>query len=259
MPHRLQGLAGLGRLALVLRVPDDHARMVPPLAHPLGVLGDDLLGLRVLRRLAQQPDGELVLDQEAHLVGDVVPQLRRKADAVADRVPVHALELLVEPPDPLRPPGLVAPLGVLEEAVGTDVGAAHEVRLAVEDRPCRSPGRTGTTACRSASRPCRRRCSTELVEERVLRRPEPAGFAAERRGPASSRYPPSTGHIRLRHLADDRAADRLRDLARHGTGGLDRRICNLGDDAHLACRRCPARSGYSQMYGSPERINSTES
>ena len=49
-------------------------------------VGSILAGLRV-----QDPDRKLVLDQEAFLVGDVVPELRREADAVADGVPVHLL------------------------------------------------------------------------------------------------------------------------------------------------------------------------
>jgi hypothetical protein len=136
--HGLERQAGLRRNAFVLRIPDDDGRMIPTLLHPGGVLGNDLGGGRILRALvafaSKQPDGELVLDQDAHFIGDVVPELRREADAVAERVPAHFLDPLVEPANPVGAPGPVVAFRVLEEAVEGDIAAPQEVRLAIEHR-----------------------------------------------------------------------------------------------------------------------------
>ena len=51
------------------------------------------------------PDGKLVLDQDAFLVGDLVPQFRRETDAVAEAVPVHLLEAAVQLADPFASHG----------------------------------------------------------------------------------------------------------------------------------------------------------
>src|SRR5512139_3501219 len=79
-PYPPDRLAGRGRQGLVAGVPDDHAGMVPALPHPLGVLRRQLVGLVVGLPGLDAPDGVLVLDEDALLVGDVVPDLGREAD-----------------------------------------------------------------------------------------------------------------------------------------------------------------------------------
>ena len=81
------------------------------------------------------PHGKLVLDHQAFLVGDAIPHLGRKADAIAGRIPVHAAEAADHLPHPVLAPRLVAPQRVLEEAIDADVRAAEVIGLAVEHRP----------------------------------------------------------------------------------------------------------------------------
>ena len=77
------------------------------------------------------PDGELVLDEDADLVGGVVPGLRRKTDAIAQAVPMHFLDPLVQQANPSLAPGQIAAFGVLEKPVEREVAAAHEIGLSV--------------------------------------------------------------------------------------------------------------------------------
>src|SRR3990172_8118438 len=105
-PNRSDGLARLPGDTLILSVPDYDAGVVPSLAHPFDIFGDDLFGLWILRRLVQQPNGKLILNQKAFLIGDFIPKLRRKAYAVANRVPVHGLELSVQLSHPFPFPSL---------------------------------------------------------------------------------------------------------------------------------------------------------
>jgi len=114
---------------------------------------------------------ELVLDQEAHLVGHVIPQIGRKADAVADAVPVHAFELLVQASHPVPVPGLVPALGVLEAAEGSDVRTSHQIRLAVEDRPAAGAIESKRPHPEARHDLVAARTEPEPVEERVFRTP----------------------------------------------------------------------------------------
>ncbi len=112
---RRPGLVGQG---FVAGVPDDHARMVPALAHPLCILAGQLILLQLRRpvRPIAVPDRELVLDQDPQLVGNVIPLFGREADAVAQAVPVHVLDPLMEQPHPVRVPGTGLAFAVLEES-----------------------------------------------------------------------------------------------------------------------------------------------
>ena len=49
MADSVARLAGFGRDAFILRIPDDHAGMVPALLHPRSVFGDELFRRRTLR------------------------------------------------------------------------------------------------------------------------------------------------------------------------------------------------------------------
>ena len=118
-PDRANRLARLVRDTLVLPVPNHHAGMVPSLPHPLRVLRDDLRRHGVLVQLAPKPDGKLVLNQEAFLVGDVVPEFRRETDAIAERSS--------------------------SASGGTSGAAAAPSRFATASRRAKRPRRSGTT------------------------------------------------------------------------------------------------------------------
>ena len=171
--HRRQGLAGDADRRLVLGVPDDDAGVVPPLLHPLGVLLDERLDL-VAVVLAERPDGELVLHDQALFVGNAVPQFGRESDAVPARVPVHAAEGADEVADPFLPPRQVAALRVLEESVDAYIRSAQHVGLAVEHGQSgpgvEAEGSHAETGAQHVGAGVR----LQFVEERVLRRPEAA-------------------------------------------------------------------------------------
>ena len=154
-PDRLAGLDGA---ALVLRVPDHHAGMVPSLPHPLGVFGNDLLGVRDFRapcpaaRWGTRPGSESPLRRRCRTRS---PAENRCSSGSSSSACV--LNCLVQPADPVGPPRQVAALGVLEEAVdAVTLVPRMIVRLAVEHRPLRLRVETEATACRSG--PSRRRC-----------------------------------------------------------------------------------------------------
>ena len=172
MPHRLESFAGFVRDAFILGVPDDHARMVPALAHPFGILRNDLFADGLLRRVTEQPDGKFILNQEALFVGDVVPNLRRKTDAISNRIPMHTFEFPVQPSHPFGPPGFVAPPGVLEEAIDTHIRAPHKIRLAVQNGPPGFAVESKRAHPESRSRVIARRPKLQFVKKRILRGPQ---------------------------------------------------------------------------------------
>ena len=180
--HGANGLARLVRDALVLPVPNHDAGMVPSLPHPLRVLRDDLRRHEFFGRVAAAgPDGKFVLNQEAFLVGDVVPEFGRETDAIAERVPVHLAEFLVQATNPVGPPRQVAAQGVLEEAVDADVAAAHEVDFVVEHHAVRLRVAVKTPHAEAGGRAVAAGCHNEPVEERLVGRPELAEWYLEKR------------------------------------------------------------------------------
>src|SRR5208283_994655 len=103
-------------VGLVGGVPDGETGVVPVVAHPLAELIDEFLGPPLVP--AALPDGKLVLDEEAGFVGDVVPELRCRAEREAEAVPVHLPGNVDEQAaHPGLVPGMVLAFGVLEEAV----------------------------------------------------------------------------------------------------------------------------------------------
>jgi hypothetical protein len=81
--HFPDRLAGLGTCGLVLRVPNYDARVIPAFLDPGGVLPRQFRTAQIAGLGKYVPDRELVLDEDPFLVGDSIPELGRKSDAVA--------------------------------------------------------------------------------------------------------------------------------------------------------------------------------
>ncbi|MBA7709388.1 hypothetical protein ES703_118305 [subsurface metagenome] len=62
MPYRGNSLTGLLGNALILGVPDNNARMIPSLAHPLGIFRNDFFAYGIFRCFTKQPDRKLILN-----------------------------------------------------------------------------------------------------------------------------------------------------------------------------------------------------
>ena len=116
---------------LVLQVDEHDGGMHTALSHPCEQLGEERIGVAgavrrrrtslvealVHKRLhVAAPVRILVLYQQAHLVAEVVPKVRRRGDAVAKGVPADGLDLREKRAHPLAVPRLVAALRVVVEA-----------------------------------------------------------------------------------------------------------------------------------------------
>ena len=127
-----------------------------------------------LGALLTVPDGKLVLDHQSRFVRNVVPAIGREADAVAGRVPVHPPERPVQTPHPLLAPRPIAAGRVLEEAIDADVRAAQVIGAAIEHRPLRLGIEGERPHAESRGKRVAGRGHVEPIQERVLRRPQPA-------------------------------------------------------------------------------------
>ena len=255
-PHLFEGRPGLRTQCFIAGVPDCQAGMIPSLADPFRIFRRQLADRQFLGHVAAEPDRELVVDEDAHLVGDVVPGLRREADAIAQAIPVHVLDALVQQPDPILIPRQLAALAVLEEAVERDVAAAHEIRFAVEHRPARR--RIELELPHPEPRPERVRPAAgfQRIEERVFGRPEPAvrqgDSDVERcRAPARS----SSLLVKCPATFPDFASRTTNvTAALAGTPSLHTTACTRTDFAATSGAACTERK-----CGVPDRISSTES
>ncbi len=169
-----EGIAGFLAARFIAGVPNGHARMVPLLAQPLGVFQSQFIDGHRLRHIPAVPDREFVLNQNAFLIGDVIPAFRGQADAISDAVPMHLFDAPMELAHPVLVPWQRAALRILEEAIEGEVGAAHEIRLAIEHRSA------GVGIEPKLAHPETRlefvalRAHRDAVKERIFRRPQMA-------------------------------------------------------------------------------------
>ena len=212
--------------------------------------------LKIDRPMAVVPDGKFVLDEQALFVGDLVPSLRRKADAVADRVPVHVAKHAVQSPHPVVAPRQIAPFRVFEEAEDAHVGAAEKIGLAVEHGVSRLRVEAEAPHPESGAQRVARRGNLQFIEKRVFRRPESAAL---------------DGNAHVQRLAFVRRS--AQGACRDPTSLPDRAFADAERPrARRAGRHHPtpqppvplavptrARLARSHVAACPDRINSTES
>ena len=172
MPHSPQRLTGLVGNTFILGIPDNNARMAPSLAHPLGIFRNDFFAYGIFRCFTEQPDGKLILNQKALFIRDFVPNLRRKTDTVANRIPVHTLKLAMKPANPFFSPGLVTPLGILKKSIRADISPPHKIGLAVQNSPTTFLIKTKRPHSESSLYSIGADIQFHLIQERLLRRPE---------------------------------------------------------------------------------------
>src|SRR5512145_1493216 len=86
----------------------------------------------------------------------------------------------MEPAHPFGAPGLVAPFGVLEETIRTNIGAPHEIRFAVKDSPARGRIEPEGPHAETGFDIVPVRADLQLVEERIFRRPKMTSFHVNR-------------------------------------------------------------------------------
>ena len=129
--HRTNGRRVFRKVRrLVLNIPDNQRRIIAPFIHP----GEDFrregfLGAAIG---AAAKNGVFVHNQHAFFIGNVIPDVRRKANVETERIPVHVLKLLIERARPVGIKGMVCTERILIEAVHGDIGAIQIMHFAIQ-------------------------------------------------------------------------------------------------------------------------------
>ena len=126
------GGGGGAVLILILHIPLDDRRMVTAVVHPLERFRNQCFGGTAV--VASAEPGEFVHDQEAFLVGNIIPEGRGETDMEAEHIPAHILEFPVQRARPVFLPRMLFSLRVLIKAVHGHIGPAQIIDFAVEHR-----------------------------------------------------------------------------------------------------------------------------